>query len=236
VIEPPHRLGPFSPAVSPARSRLRAAIVALAGERGLADVEAGELCERAAFGRARFEREFGDVAGCALQVYRANIAEFDRALEAAVDPAAPWRERLRASAYATARHVLRRPASTRFDMLAVLALGEPAQAHRDRYVRGIIDLIDEGRGEMADPAALGRATAESTFGAIYRTLARELARGTRPARAEELVPQLLYVALRPYLGPETAAEELAIAPPALAEVRCAFPRGGPRVPVAVQRP
>jgi AcrR family transcriptional regulator len=213
MSEPAPRAGPFSPSHSPARARLREATIALAVERGLDAVEVEALCRRAEFDRAEFERDFGGVRDCALAIYLANIDEFDRALNRAVDPADPWRARLRAAAYAAARHIRERPLSTRFDMIAMLEAGEMAQAHRDRYVRWLIELIDEGRRESADPAALGPATAEGVFGSIYRLLARELVGEGRTGRAEEIVPQLMYLAVRPYLGEAAAREELAIPPP-----------------------
>jgi hypothetical protein len=203
IGEPEHRFGPFSPGHSPARARLRAATIEL--------VEA--LCRRADFDQTEFERDFDGVRDCAMRVYLANIAEFDRVLGAAADPAGPWRLRLRTTAYATARFVRDRPLSTRFDMLAMLAAGDLAQAHRDRYVQGLIDLIDEGRQELSEPEALGRATAEGVFGSIYQFLARELVGEGRTGGAVEVVPQLMYIAVRPYLGDDAAREELAMPPP-----------------------
>lgn len=214
MSEPDHRFGPFAPLRSPGRARLRRAMIELVLEQGLNGVDADMLCARAEFDRGEFARDFDGVRDCAMQVYVANIGEFDRVLNAAVDATDPWRLRLRASACAAARHVRDRPLSTRFDMLAMLEAGELAQAHRDRHVRWLIALIDEGRQELPDPSAVGPATAEGIFGAIYRLLARELVGEGRIGRAEEIVPQLMYLAVRPYLGHEVALEELEQAPPA----------------------
>ncbi len=211
--EPDHRFSSFSPGHSPARARLRAATIALVIERGLESVDAAALCREAGFDPAEFERDFEDVRDCAMQVYLANIVEFDRVLSAAADPADPWRDRLRATAYTAATFIRDHPLSTRFDMLAMLSMGEVAQAYRDRYVQGLIDLIDEGRQELSDPEALGRATAEGVFGSIYRFLARELVGEGRTRYAVEVVPQLMYLAVRPYLGEGAAREELTIPPP-----------------------
>ena len=91
--------------------------------------------------------------------------------------------------------------------------GELAQAHRDRYVRRPIELIDEGRREAPDPDSLSPALAEAVFGSIYRTLARELGGSGRGAEPDQFVPQLMYMAVRPYLGEEAAREELTTPPP-----------------------
>jgi AcrR family transcriptional regulator len=211
--EPGHPVGPFSPRCSPARARIREALIELAVADGLDAVEVEALCRRAQVGRSEFEREFGGVRDCALRVYLANIADFDRVIEADVDPAEDWRTRLRTTAYSTARYMRDRPLSTHFNMIAMLAAGELAQAHRDRYVRQLIDLIDEGRRELADPDALGRSTAESLFGSIYQLVARTLVKEGGTSRAEEIVPELMYIAVRPYLGEEAAREELEMPQP-----------------------
>jgi AcrR family transcriptional regulator len=140
--------------------RLREATIALVLERRLYAVDTAALWARADYDPAAFER----------------------------DPADPWRARLRATAYAAALYLRDRPLATRFDMLAVLGIGEMARAHRDRYVRRLVELIDEGRGEMADPTPSGPATAEGVFGAIYGQLARELGGGGTRGGAEEVVP------------------------------------------------
>ena len=213
MSEPAHRLGPFSPHVSPEGARLREAMIELALERGLDGVDAELLCARAGVEPTAFFRTFDGVGDCALRVYLANIAEFDRNVFAAVDATEGWPARLRVAAYAAARHVRDRPHSTRFDMLAMLTAGDLAQAHRDRYVRRLIDLIDEGRRQPGAPAGLGRATAEGVFGSIYQLLARALQGGRDLGPPEDLVPQLMYIAVRPYLGEEAALEELSIDPP-----------------------
>ena len=78
------------------------------------------LCARAEVEPAAFARDFDGVRDCALRVYLANIAEFDRIVFGVVDATEGWPARLRVAAYAAAGHVRDRPLSTRFDMLAML--------------------------------------------------------------------------------------------------------------------
>jgi hypothetical protein len=78
----------------------------------------------------------------------------------------------------------------------------------------IVDLIDAGRNELADPDAIGRGVAEGVLGSIYEITIRDLASGLGTSSAEAIVPQLMYVAVRPYVGHELAREELVLpAPP-----------------------
>jgi hypothetical protein len=80
-------------------------------------------------------------------------------------------------------------------------------------VRRLVKLIDEGRQETADPDALSPALAEAVFGSIYQTLARELGGAGSGAEPEQFVPQLMYLAVRPYLGEAAAREELTMPAP-----------------------
>lgn len=207
------RLGPFAAASSPARARLRQATMELVVEHGYEGVTLEMALARAGDGSADLGRDFADIRDLCIQIYLANIGEFDRLVFAAADRHREWRERLRAAAYTAAAYVRDRPLETRFDMIQMLQAGPTAQALRDRYVERIVDLIDEGRGELDDPDSVSRGVAEGVLGAIYGYVVKELQAGRGTRSATEMVPQLMYIAVRPYLGHEVAHEELSIPPP-----------------------
>lgn len=103
-----------------------------------------------------------------------------------------WRTRLRAAVYALCR--------------------EPMALSKERELERLADLIDEGRAELGAPASLTRVTAEALGGAIFLELRwGALPENSRPE--SELVPTLMYSAVLPYAGPESAAEELRTPPP-----------------------
>lgn len=102
-----------------------------------------------------------------------------------------WRTRLRTAFYALCR--------------------EPEGRATDAGAEALADLIDEGRAEPGAPATVTRVTAEALGAAIFH----ELRFGADEAgRSEsELVPPLMYSAVLPYRGPDSAADELRIPPP-----------------------
>jgi AcrR family transcriptional regulator len=208
----PHLAGPFSASISPDRARIREALMALVVDRGMAGATVDTVLGRAGVARSSFDRDFPSIGDCCLQVYLANIDEFDRVVFGELDLVEGWRRRLRTAAYSAARYVNQRPIETRFDMVQMLAAGDLAQAHRDRYVNRIIDLIDEGRQELEDPDSMTRDVAVAVFGSIYQMLQKALSEG-RGRDPESVVPELMYIAVRPYLGPEVAAEELTFGGP-----------------------
>ncbi len=217
--EPDHRRGPFAPAASPAAARLRRATMELVLEGGFEQLTVAAALERADADPDALDPPAADPRDLCTRIYLANIAEFDHVVFAALPPPGAWRPRLRAAAYAAADYVAERPTETRFDMVQMLAAGPLAAAHRDRYVRRIVDLIDEGRSEAADPHSLSRSTAEGILGAIYDFLFKQLRAGAGAVSARDFVPELMCIAVRPYLGHEAAMAELRIPPPPPAEER-----------------
>jgi AcrR family transcriptional regulator len=207
------RAGEFSTADCPERALIRQAVMEVVVEQGYEEARLELVLERGGLERGAFERHFSSLAECCARIYAANVAEFDRVVFGAAGMERNWRDQLRAAAYAAARHVRDRPLETRFDMIAMLQAGDLTQAYRDRYVARIVDLIDQGRYETGDPASVPRETAIAVFGAIYEFLQRSLQRGRSLGSAVDLVPELMYIAVRAYLGQDAAAEELTVPPP-----------------------
>jgi len=194
-------------------ARIREAVVDLVIESGYASLELEAIAARAGVEPAELERRFAGKEECCLQVYEANIADFDQLVVGAYLRHERWRDALRAAAYAAATYLRDHPREVQYGEIQMREGGEMAQARRDAYLRRIIDLIDAGRGELDDPDSLNRGVAEGALGAVYGYLLKELQRGSGTRSAVDMVPELMYIAVRPYLGHEAAREELAIPPP-----------------------
>jgi AcrR family transcriptional regulator len=194
-------------------ARIRRAATELVVERGFDETTVEAVVARAAVGRDQFVERFVDLRDCCMQIYIANIEEFDRIVFGMVERADGWRDRLRASAYAAVRYIQRRPIEARFNLIQMLTVGEGAQLTRDRYVERIIDLIDSGREELDNPSAVPRDIATGAFGSVYEFLVKQFHDGADVSRLEQYVPDLMYIAVSPYVGHDRAREELAIAAP-----------------------
>ena len=94
----------------------------------------------------------------------------------------------------------------------IRSASERARAIQSGGIQQMIDLLDEGRSATPDPERITKATAESLAGGILIQIYTAVGEG-RLGPESELVPQLMYAAVLPYLGPESAAEELEIPPP-----------------------
>jgi hypothetical protein len=93
----------------------------------------------------------------------------------------------------------------------VLYAGDRAKLIRDQGMQGFFLLIDQGRNEMEDPESLTPYTAETIGSAIYQRIQTAI-ETDELEEFESAVPEMMYMAVLPYLGPEAAQEELSIPP------------------------
>lgn len=197
------------------RERLAAAAAAVVGERGFQASSVELVAKRAGLDRAAFHRHFRDLRDCCAQVYTEVAEDLNEDIFGAIARSGTerWRDRLRVAAYAAARHFKEHPREVRFGVMGLLDGGEMFQVQREQHLEPLVDLVDEARAELEDPDSISRAAAESTVGSILGFLFREVKEHGRVREAETLVPELMYVAVRPYFGEDVAREELRIPPP-----------------------
>jgi AcrR family transcriptional regulator len=195
------------------RERIETATFELVLERGYAETTVEAVCERTGISAETFRRHFADLQACVSAVYGEINDEFDREVQAAYDAQEDWRTSLRAAAYAAADFLASHPREARFCTVAIMDAGELIAVRRDANLQRFVDLIDAGRGELPDPSAIGREAAESAIGAIFERLMRNVSSGAGVRRAEDFVPELLYLAVRPYVGHAEALKELSLPPP-----------------------
>ena len=196
-----------------ARARIDEAVVDLLAERGYERISIELILERAGVERSEFDSRFAGLQDCVMQVYRENLDHFVGLVLAAYSAEETWRDGMRAAGYAIARFLRDNPQMARAGVIELLAAGPPAEAQRASSLDRLVDMIDAGRQELDDPESVTRGVAEGVLGSVYEIVIRDLQAGRGTADAEAAVPQLLYFALRPYLGHEVAREELTMPRP-----------------------
>jgi AcrR family transcriptional regulator len=196
------------------------ALVEVIAERGYEATDIDAVIRRAAVSPAEFRRRFADKEDCVQQVYEAFIADFLWHVRRAYDAAPGWPDALRAAAYAAADWMDEHPATARFGGVEILrARNEAVRLRREEVFLYCASLIDRGREVAPDPGAVPEMAPMMAIGAIAMILTRRMQKG-EDLETDRMVPEMMYQAVRPYLGEEIAREELARARP---------PRpGGPR--------
>lgn len=196
---------------NPVRRRIARAMLELAAEHGFEATTVAMVCEHAAVGRQAFDQNFGGREDCFLQVHGEVALEFCRRTGAAHAGPRAWHDRIWAGAWAAMRFFQEDAARARFFVVAVNGAGNRAQARRDRLLQGLADMIDAGRQELEEPDSVSRSTAEMVSGAIYGTIMCKIRDGAIE-RGEEFLPELVYMAMMPYLGARAAEDELLVQP------------------------
>lgn len=194
------------------RQRIVTAMIELVVEQGYGATTVTQLLERAGVSRADFRRLFAGKQACFLAVYEEIGESFTGEVFGAFEREGGWRDGLRAAAYAAARWVGAHPREARYATVEMMMAGEFAVARREATLRRFVDLVDAGREQLEAPDSASPAMAEGVIGGILGMLTRNIRRGTR-ARPEDFVPELMFLAVRPYLGQGVAREELGIPPP-----------------------
>lgn len=196
--------------------RLREALLDLCAERGYKKLKLKHLLERAGVDRAEFERRYPDLDACFAAVLGEIYDEFFAQAQEAVSGEQGWRDRMRATAYALLRFLRRDDRVARFAAVEVQYAGKAAQGPFLETFNRLVDLIDEGSEEAGGEGGFSRATALGIGGVVFARIQEGVANGELDELGEEEVPKLMYAAVFPYLGAESAEEELHIpAPPDL---------------------
>lgn len=202
--EPPAEAPRPLPAVK--RERILDAMLQLATTHGFAAASIEAILERAGVERADFDRCFSGKEDCALAVFARTMERIHGAVRRAYETQEDWADSLRAAAYATADYIAAHPDEARFGAVELLSAGELAQASREAGFRMSIDLVDAGRLDLDDPDSVPPHTAERVIGSFATMVTQRMRHGATDPY--EFVPELMYLAVLPYRGPQAAAREL----------------------------
>jgi AcrR family transcriptional regulator len=186
-------------------------MVEMVGNHGYAAVDVETVCERAQVSRSHFDRCFADLEDCFLGLHDEVMEEICARAGTACEGRETWHDRIWAAGLAAMRYLQEDPVRARFLIVAVNGAGSGAQTRRDRIVQRIADLLDHGRGEVDGERPVSRCTAEIAAGAVYGTIMTKVEAGSID-RGEEFLPELIYLAVMPYLGARAAEDELLVQP------------------------
>jgi AcrR family transcriptional regulator len=184
------------------------ALVEIVAERGYEATDVDAVLTRAGITMTEFRRRFADKEDCVQQVFEGFIEDFLTQVRGAFEAEERWPTSLRAAAYATTDWIDDHPDTARFGMVDVLAArNEMIRVRREEIFVYCAGLIDAGRALAPDPATVPESAAVMAIGAVVQIVARRMQTG-EDLELGRLVPELMYGAVRPYLGEEAARAEL----------------------------
>jgi AcrR family transcriptional regulator len=186
------------------RDRLLDAMAEVCASEGYGAASAAAVSARARVSRKTFYEHFTDKEACSLAAYDAILGKFlGDVIGAYEQRELSWPQRVRAGLEALLSFLAAEPAFARMASLEVVAAGPRALERYMSAVRLLAGLLDEGRDERDGrddiPASISVAVVKGAALVI-----RDQILAGRTEQLAELLPDLLYATLMPYLGQEEA--------------------------------
>ena len=187
------------------RERILRATTSAVGEHGYQGTRIADVVWRAGVSRKTFYELFASKEECFAATYERQI---DRLLEVTLDAygddEAKWADRLRSALDALLSDLASEPDIARLCFVEAIAAGDAVARRRDAAMQAFASLFDtpEARARpLAETVRMGR------VGELSEVLRREIVAG-RTRRLPELLPDLTYSMVLPFLGADAAKREL----------------------------
>lgn len=185
------------------RERMLEATARAVSELGYTGLTVAAILERAGVSRKTFYEHFSDKEECFLAAFDVVSEGLVRSVSDAFNGQTAWRERVHDGLAEFLRVLAAEPSFARMCIVEVLAAGPAALQRRDGVMRTFTVFFDAGRAEAPPDRELPKLISESVVGAIYELIYARILRN-RTEELPDLLPDLLYIALVPYLGPDEA--------------------------------
>jgi AcrR family transcriptional regulator len=187
------------------RQRILRGMLDAVGAEGYERTTVQSALDRSGIYRQAFYDFFRDKEDCYLAALDVGVEWVEAEMRGGAATGTVWRERLRGALAALLRFLDDEPDVGRALLVEVHAAGPQAVEKRTAAMERAAALMDGGRGETYDsPPAI---SAEAVVAGILAVLHARLAAGQRDDFVR-LLPELMYLAVLPYFGPDEAAAEM----------------------------
>ena len=176
------------------------------GRKGYKATSVADVIVEADVSRTTFYKHFEDKHECFLAAYDLVVERVLGQVMAGCDAEQPWLERMRVGLATIVEMFALEPELARTAIVEVAAAGaEARQRHWNAIVR-LTDFLADGE-KLAEGRELPANISLMAAGAVSGLIFDELLTG-RAERLPEMLPDLLFAMLVPYIGPGAATEEM----------------------------
>lgn len=188
------------------RQSILEAMVRVVGRNGYKATSVADVIEEANTSRTTFYKYFDDKQECFLAAYDMVVERVVAEVVASCDGEQTWLERVRTGLTTIVDLFALDPELARTAIVEVAAAGADARQRHWNAVSRFTEFLEDGR-EIAGDRELPDNIALMAAGAVSGLIFDELLTG-RAERLPELLPDLLFALLVPYIGPGAATQEM----------------------------
>jgi AcrR family transcriptional regulator len=190
------------------RERMLLAVAEAVAEQGFVTTTVADIIARARLSRRTFYEHFADKEECFLAAYDTVVEQLLGAVGQAYEQADGWPQKVHDGLETFLAYLSAEPAFARMCIVEVVAAGPEARSRRDAAMRVFVDFLEPGRTEAPKGIVVPTLAADIVVGGIYEIIYSRLQHDA----VDELVdmlPELLYSALVPYIGHRAAERAVA---------------------------
>jgi AcrR family transcriptional regulator len=188
------------------RDRLAAGIIAAVAEHGYNATTISQIAAEAGVSRRTFYGFFSSKEECYFDTYGMIVDHVEEAMRNAGREEQRWPNRVRAELNALLGTFAANPDLARFSLMAPLSAGGEPIARYQHFLERMIAVLGEGRPES--PKARNPSdAAESAMAAGIAAVVVSKVNSGDGERLMDLLPDMVELALTPYLGPMKAVAE-----------------------------
>jgi AcrR family transcriptional regulator len=188
------------------RDRILSAVVHIASATGYQGLTVGAVIARAGVSRRTFYELFSDKQDVFLAAYDRVVTRLATDVATATGEGETWAEQI---AYGLDTFLLRLasdPAIAHLCVVEILAAGPPGLNRRAVAMEVFRGFLEPGTRHAPRNLPIPALAAETAIGGVYEVVYTMVLQG-RTAELPRLLPDLLQIALLPFLGAEAAAAE-----------------------------
>jgi AcrR family transcriptional regulator len=188
------------------RERILAAVADVTSAASYGEMTVEDVIGVAGISRRTFYEHFKNKEEAFLAAYDAVVEQLFRSVVDALERETTFAARVSAGLGAFLDFLAREPAFARMCLVEVMAAGPDAVARRNGAMAGFGNLIQENAIALLEPPLPPGLIAETLVGGVYEVVYSRVLRGEIRA-LPELLPDLTYSMLLPYVGAEAALAE-----------------------------
>jgi AcrR family transcriptional regulator len=188
------------------RAAILEAMVTVVGRQGYKATSVADVIEEADVSRTTFYKHFEDKQECFLAAYDLLTERVLDEVVASCNGSGTWLERVRTGLATIVEMFAVDPELGRTAIVEVAAAGADARQRHWSAIARFTEFLEDGK-ELTGGQELPENIALMAAGAVSGLIFDELLTG-RAERLPELLPELLFALLVPYIGPRAATEEM----------------------------